>query len=107
MPNIPFAEAAIETCEVDESIFVNDEETKLQIQPTIKCQNFLSTRYIGRYPLEFYKAGQYTEMGRQFVLVCRGGNPTEDYRVFGTEAAIRGYNPNASENITYEGGGES
>ena len=107
MPDIPFAESAIETCEVDESIFVNDEETKLRFQPTIKCQNFLTTRYIGSYPLEYYADGQYTEIGRQFVLICRGGNPTEEYRVFGTEAAIRGYNPNASENRTYAGGGET
>jgi hypothetical protein len=47
-----------------------------------------------------------TLMGRQFLLICRNGDPKEDYRVFGTESAIRGYNRNANENTTLPGGGE-
>ena len=106
MPNIPFEEASIQPREIDSSIFINDEETKLSFESSIKCQNFLTTRFIGRAPLEWYDGDQMTLMGRQFLLVCRNGNPNEEYRVFGTEAAIRGYNRNANDNTTLPGGGE-
>lgn len=106
MPNIPFEEASIQPYEIDPSIFINDEETKLDLENTINCQNFLTTRFIGRAPLEYYEEDQMTLMGRQFLLICRNGDPKEDYRVFGTEAAIRGYNRNANENTTLPGGGE-
>ena len=106
MPNIPFEEASIQPREIDKSIFINDAETKLDFQNTIRCQNFLTTRYIGRAPLEWYQGNQTTLMGRQFILICRNGNPTEDYRAFGTEAAVRGYNRNANENTALPGGGE-
>lgn len=106
MPNIPFEEASIQPKEIDSSIFINDEETKLDFESTIKCQNFLTTRFIGRAPLEWYEGDQMTLMGRQFLLICRNGDPTEEYRVFGTEAAIRGYNRNANDNTTLPGGGE-
>ena len=39
-------------------------------------------------------------------MICRGGNPGAEYRIFGTEDAIRGYNRNANENISLPGGGE-
>jgi hypothetical protein len=106
MPNIPFEEAAEYKEEIDDSIFVNDEDTKLYFEKYIYCQNYLSTQYIGRAPLEFYTNDGYTNMGREFVLICREGIPTEDYRAFGTEAAIRGYNRNASENVKLPGGGD-
>lgn len=107
MPNIPFEEESVQPFEIDSSIFLNDEETKLDFEETIKCQNFLTARYIGRAPLEFYGKDDETKMGRQFVMICRGGNPGAQYRTFGTEDAIRGYNRNASENIIMPGGGES
>ena len=107
MPNISFEEEAILPYEIDSSIFINDEETKLEFEETINCQNFLTARYIGRAPLEFYDGKNDTKMGRQFVMICRGGNPSAEYRVFGTEDAIRGYNRNASENIQLPGGGEN
>ena len=106
MPNIPFEEASIQPFEIDSSIFINDEETKLDFESHIDCQNFLSTKFIGRAPLEWYEGDQTTLMGRQFVLICRNGDPKEEYRVFGTEAAIRGYNRNANENTELPGGGE-
>lgn len=106
MPNIPFGEASVEPYQIDSSIFVNDKDTKLNFKPTIKCQNFLSTRYIGRAPLEFYRSGETTKMGRQFILICRNGNPNESFRVFGTESAIRGYNRDANDNVFLPGGGE-
>ena len=106
MPNIPFEQASIQPKSIDDSIFINDEETKLYFQNTISCQNFLTTRYIGRAPLEWYSNGQTTLMGRKFILICRNGNPNEEYRVFGTEDAIRGYNRNANENTALPGGGE-
>lgn len=106
MPNIPFEEANIYKEDIDDSIFVNDSSTKPYMEKTIKCQNFLTTQYVGRAPLEYYTKDDYTKMGREFVLICREGNPTEDYRVFGTEAAIRGYNRNANENIMLPGGGD-
>lgn len=106
MPNIPFAEAAVLPYEIDDSIFINDEETKLDFEPNIQCQNFLTTRYIGRAPLEWYNGNEKTKMGRQFVMICRNGNPSEEFRVFGTENAVRGYNRNANENVALPGGGE-
>ena len=107
MPNIPFEEASIQHKEIDKSIFINDDETKLDFENTIKCQNFLSTKFIGRAPLEWYQGDKMTKMGRQFLLICRNGNPNEEYRVFGTEAAIRGYNRNANDNTILPGGGET
>ena len=106
MPNIPFEEASVQLKEIDDSIFINDEETKLYFENAIYCQNFLTTRFIGRAPLEWYNAGQTTHMGRQFILLCRNGDPTENYRVFGTEDAIRGYNRNSNENVILPGGGD-
>lgn len=106
MPDIPFDEAVVLPGEIDASIFINDNETKPSFMTTTECQNFLSTRYIGRAPLEWYQGDQKTKMGRQFILICRNGNPTEEYRVFGTEDAIRGYNRNANENIQLPGGGD-
>lgn len=106
MPLIPFEEASVVDKEIDKSIFINDEETMPTFNGTIKCQNFLSTQYIGRAPLEWYSGNNKTKAGRQFILICRDGNPNAEYRVFGTSAAIHGYNRNASENVKLPGGGD-
>lgn len=106
MPNIPFGEASVEAQSVDNSIFLNSGDNKLNFHSSVKCQNFLSTRYIGRAPLEWYSGSQMTKRGRQFVLVCKEGNPNASYRVFGTEGAIDGYNRNANENVSLPGGGD-
>jgi hypothetical protein len=97
MPLIPFEESKIEPYQIDSSIFINDEETKLEFEKSVKCQNFLTTNYSGRAPLEFY--GPKTKMGREFLLLLRDGNPNYSSRIFGTEDSIRGYNRNANENI--------
>ena len=96
MANIPFEKAAITPEQIDNSIFVNDVESKLSFEPTVQVQNYLTTKYAGRAPLEFY--GPKTPMGREFVLKCKDGDPSYKSRVFGTEDAIRGYNRNANEN---------
>lgn len=109
LPNIPFEEECIQKYPIDSSIFVNDEETMPEVNTTIECQNFITARYIGRAPLEWYGSSddtKDTKMGRQFVLLCRGGNTSMEYRIFGTEDAIRGYNRNANENVMMPGGGE-
>jgi len=106
MPEIPFEEARIDIESIDSSVFANDESTKPIVNRTIKEQNYLSTKYIGRAPLEFYQGNNKTKMGRQFILLCREGITDSDYRVFGTEAAIRGYNKNANENVYIDGGNE-
>lgn len=105
MPEIKFAAAAVTPEEIDSSIIINDDETKPTFPTTIKCQNYLTTKYIGRTPLEYYGDGEYTAMGREFLLKCWYGNPREDYRVFGTESAIRGYS--MSDSTTYPDAGES
>ena len=102
MPNIPFEEATEIPYEIDESIFINDEDTQLTFESTVDCQNYLTVRYVGRAPLEFY--GPKTKMGRKFRLICRNGNPEYSNRIFGTEDAIRGYNRNANENVIYPQG---
>ena len=107
MPNIPFEEESKLPYDIDSSIFLNDEETKLEFEETVECQNYLSAKYIGRAPLEWYDGKTDTKMGRQFIMICRGGNPGAEYRVFGTEDAIRGYNRNANENVLLPGGGEN
>jgi hypothetical protein len=104
MPNIPFATAAVHSKSIDTSIFINDTDTMPTFNRTIKCQNFLSAQYIGRAPLEWYGNGNMTSMGRQFILICKNGNPNKRYRTFGTEAAIHGYNKNASENVSLPSG---
>lgn len=107
MPNIPFEEESNQPYVIDNSIFLNDEETKLEFEENIECQNYLTAKFIGRAPLEWYDKDDDTKMGRQFVMICRKGNAGSDYRIFGTEDAIRGYNRNANENIMMPGGGES
>ena len=106
MPNIPFGASAVNPQTIDSTIFLNAEETKLSIPSQIKTQNFLTTRYIGHAPLEFYNAGEKTKMGRQFTLICKNGIPTEKYRSFGTESVIRGYNRSALDTRKLPGGGE-
>lgn len=109
LSSIPFEEAEVTTKNIDTTIFVNDNETKPDMNMTIKCQNFISAKYIGRAPLEWYGNDddtRETKMGRQFVLICRNGNTSMEYRIFGTEDAIRGYNRNANENVMMPGGGD-
>jgi hypothetical protein len=103
MPNIPFEQAITHPEEINSSIFINDGETKLSFDANINCQNFLTTKYVGRAPLEFY--GPPTKMGREFTLVCKDGDPSYKSRVFGTEDAIKGYNRNANENTMMPKGG--
>ena len=97
MPNIPFEESAVTPYSIDDSLFINDEETQLKFESSINCQNYLTTKYVGRAPLEFY--GPKTKTGREFIIICRDGNPSYKTRVFGTEDAIRGYNRNSNENV--------
>lgn len=104
MPEIPFGAAAIVPEEIDSSIFINDDETKSIFPVTTNCQNYLTTKYIGRAPLEYYKDGEYTTMGREFILKCWYGITNDEYRVFGTESAIRGYSMNDS--TSYPDAGE-
>lgn len=99
MPRITFGKAKNVNKKVDKTIFVNDEETKLyNVQTKIETQNYLTTRFVGRAPLYHYNKGEFTELGHQFILRCRDGNPNEIYRSFGTEAAIAGYNKSANDN---------
>ena len=106
MPNIPFDYGRQTPYQIDTSIFINDAETKPQLPSMLTCQNYITARYIGRAPLEYYKGDNMTKMGREFILMCRGGRGDEASRIFGTENAIRGYNRGANENITLPGGGD-
>jgi hypothetical protein len=103
MVNIPFELAAISPEQIDSSIFHNDSETKLSFETNVNCQNYLTTKYVGRAPLEFY--GPKTKMGREFVLKCKDGDPSYACRAFGTEDAMKGYNRSANENIVLPKGG--
>ena len=121
MPEIPFEPAEQLQHEIDDSIFINDEDTQLDFESYIFCQNYLTTRYIGRAPLEYYitdgvipirrarmpyypylrrpQSNEFTLFGREFVMLCRNGDPNYPHRVFGTENAIRGYNKDANDNV--------
>lgn len=104
MSAIKFGEATITPEKINKNIFLNDEKPKLPA--TTKCQNYLTTKYVGRVPLEFYSNKEKTKMGREFVLLCREGNPHDEYRMFGTEAAIHGVNTNAGDLSKMTGGGD-
>lgn len=106
MNEIPFSESQIVSEPIDTSIFINDSETKPSISSSINTQNYLTTRYVGRAPLEWYSQGEYTAMGRQFILICRHGMCTPKYRYFGTEDAIYAVNRNVNEPIKLPDGGE-
>ena len=106
MPLIPFGEATSTPQSIDNTIFLNAKETKLSIATQIPTQNFLTTRYVGQAPLYFYNAGETTPKGREFILLCRNGIPTERYRLFGTESALRGSNRGAMDLSTLPQGGE-
>jgi len=106
MPFIPFETAKKDKEEIDETIFINDKETKLTLNKQIDTQNYLETRYVGRAPLTNYSKSSKTPEGEKFLLKCYGGNPNSDFRVFGTEDAIRGYNKEASENKLLPEAGE-
>ena len=100
MPNIEFGESKKDKESINSSIFINDGTTKLQLASTVECQNYLTTYYVGRAPLEFY--GPKTKKGREFLLICKNGETDYEFRVFGTESAIRGWNRNANENFIYK-----
>lgn len=106
MPNIKFENAKEIDNQIDKTIFLNDDETKLILQSKVKCQNYITALFIGRAPLEWYNKGEFTKAGRQFILKCKNGNPDVDNRIFGTEAAIRGFNKTAGDNSALPGGGE-
>lgn len=95
MPMIEFEEATELDEEIDDTIFVNGEDCELNVKSTVTVQNFLTTRYIGKAPLKFY--GKPTEMGEQFILICRNNNPSYLTRYFGTVDAIRGFNRNSND----------
>lgn len=100
MPNIPFEQAKVIPNSIDKSIFVNDNDTKLSFDSQIQTQNFLTTHFVGRAPLEYY--GPKTKIGRQFQLICLKGDPSYKYRSFGTEGAMIGNNASANEMSTYD-----
>jgi len=106
MPLIPFETAKQQKENIDETIFLNDDETKLTLNKQIGTQNYLETRYVGRAPLKQYSKSSKSPEGEKFILKCYEGNPNTEFRVFGTEDAIRGYNKDASENKYLPGGGE-
>ena len=97
LPNIPFERAAELPEYIDASIFANNSETKLNLDSTIKTQNYFTAKYVGRAPLEFY--GPKTEMGREFIFRCQEGILLYKNFAVGTEDAIRGYNRDANENV--------
>ena len=98
MPLIQFEDSAITKQQIDGSVFVNDRETKLTFDQQIDCQNFLTTKYIGRAPLEFY--GPKTKKGREFIMICRDGDPSYKNRTFGSSDAMAGVNRNVSESVS-------
>jgi hypothetical protein len=90
MPNIPFEQAKIIPNSIDKSIFINDADNKLTFDSQIQVQNYLTTHFVGRAPLEYY--GPKTKIGRQFQLICVNCDPSYQYRFFGTNDVIRGDN---------------
>lgn len=99
MPMIDFDQANEYNESIDRSIFINDQKHKINVKSSIKVQNYLTTRYIGRAPLKFY--GSPTPMGEQFILICKNNNPSYKTRYFGTEDAIHGFNRHANDSYIY------
>lgn len=102
-PNIPFGSPISTPQMIDSSIFINDDTCKLSFPTTVSCQNYLTTKYVGVLPLEDYSDGHFTPMGREFVLMCRNGNPNSDYRAFGTTDGIHGYGTTQVVKTTTDG----
>lgn len=86
MSGIPFGKSKVEPEDIDDSCFLNEEETKLSIKKKTKCQNYIPTKYVGSEPLP--TSGR----GKQFILYCRDGNPNDSHRVFGSLDGLYGYN---------------
>ena len=87
MPNIPFGKSEVLPYQIDSSLFLNEEETKLAFATKLMCQNYIPTRYVGSEDIPYSK-----NRGKQFMLFCRNGNPDDQHRVFGTEDGLYGYN---------------
>jgi len=98
MPLIPFEVAKVTSDTIDSSIFVNSGDTKLTFATTVRRQNYLTTRYVGRAPLTYY--GPRTPIGHEFVMRCDGGDPSYQRRSFGTEGAMGGGGTDANEMVT-------
>jgi hypothetical protein len=99
MPGIEFAKAKEVKDPIDDSIFINDKETKLTFAKTIYVQNYLTTHFIGRAPYAFY--GPKTKMGEIFEMFCENGDPSYERRYFGTEGAVGSNNSGANEMVTH------
>lgn len=97
MPEIPFGAMSNMPQEIDSTIFVNDKETKPIFPTSTGTQNYLTTKYIGIIPY----GSQPT--GTEFMLKCWYGNTTKEFRVFGTESGIRGYNIDYHATCPYVG----
>jgi len=98
MPQIQFDNSAQIANTIDASIFINTDDTALTFVTQLKIQNYLTTHYIGRAPLEYY--GPKTKMGYKFQLICMNGDPSYKTRYFGTTGAIND-NANANDMTTY------
>lgn len=96
MAGIPFEESKIVPEEIDSSIFMNSQGTELSFDSTVLTQNFVTAKYIGRAPLEYY--GEPTEVGREFTMICKDGLALYGNLVVGTQSAIEGYNKDANDN---------
>lgn len=98
MPNIPFDYSKETFNIIDKSIFINSDETKLNFSNQIQIQNYVSTKYTGRYPYAFY--GPKTKMGEEFELVCANGDPSYKSRYFRTQGNI--INANSNDMYRYD-----
>ena len=78
MSLIPFGDPMQINKDINDSIFVNDKDTKIKIVGKIACQNYISTEYIGKFP-------NFARKGASFIMKCRHGNTNEKYRRFGTD----------------------
>lgn len=86
---------------ISSTIFINDASTKLSFPGTVATQNYLTTRYLGRAPLEYY--GPKTPAGRdQFYLFFENGFTDYKWRKFGTDGSSRGNNVTANDMFTYQ-----
>lgn len=96
MAGIPFEESKVIPCEIDSSIFMNAQGTELTFDNFVLTQNFITAKYIGRAPLEYY--GEPTEAGREFTMICKDGLPIYTNIFVGSADAIAGFNKDANDN---------
>lgn len=76
-----FEKATTQSQDINAGIFINDKSCPLNLRSSVKTRNYITARYTGKIPMEFY--GPKTGAGEHFKLVIT--NNDLDNRYFAKE----------------------